>query len=268
MKCLLRFIANILIFKFVTNTLLLFVNGVNYSETTEDLYSSHVTYHEDCGYLSRPHLIQDITSLLKRSLRVDGACIYNPGILQLSEDKGYMLLAARLYWSRYEGLSCKRAKEPGGQWFEMWQGRRQGYALAVLQHKPGQQGLVMQKVLSHFVVNNSNFEDARFFRDANGKIRMMFNRVFPPVETGHIKVQVSEVVVDPDSLKISLRNEQDLINLHQGRHDKNWVPWEGTSFMTYTNYPSFAPHTVMDWVDYDKPRVQLKTCCNLSSTVP
>ena len=27
--------------------------------------------------------------------------------------------------------------------------------------------------------------------------------------------------------------------------------------MTYTNYPSFAPHTVMDWETYDRPSVQL-----------
>ena len=37
---------------------------------------------------------------------------------------------------------------------------------------------------------------------------MIFNRVFPPVETGHLKVQVTEVHVDPGSYAISLGAEQ------------------------------------------------------------
>jgi hypothetical protein len=27
--------------------------------------------------------------------------------------------------------------------------------------------------------------------------------------------------------------------------------------MSYTHYPSFAPHTVLDWESYDAPTVQL-----------
>ncbi len=27
--------------------------------------------------------------------------------------------------------------------------------------------------------------------------------------------------------------------------------------MTYTNYPAFAPHTVLDWAEYSSPRIQL-----------
>ena len=32
---------------------------------------------------------------------------------------------------------------------------------------------------------------------------------------------------------------------------------QGETLMTYTNYPSFAPHSVLDWQSYDEPEVQV-----------
>ena len=78
----------------------------------------------------------------------------------------------------------------------------------------------------------------------------MFNRVHPPLETGHINIMVSEVKVDEVSYAIVLGIEkvplkvcsvpflmspwlegppafiQELLYIHQDRYDKNWVPWE------------------------------------------
>ena len=34
-------------------------------------------------------------------------------------------------------------------------------------------------------------------------------------------------------------------------------PLQGTTLITYTNYPSFAPHTVLDWETYDRPLPQV-----------
>ena len=51
---------------------------------------------------------------------------------------------------------------------------------------------------------------------------------------------------------------QDLIYVEQQRLEKNWVPWAGTTLMSYTNYPALAPHTVLDWSSYDDPLIQLE----------
>jgi hypothetical protein len=31
------------------------------------------------------------------------------------------------------------------------------------------------------------------------------------------------------------------------------VPWENTSYVTYPNYPDFAPHSVLDFSTLDRP---------------
>ena len=46
---------------------------------------------------------------------------------------------------------------------------------------------------------------------------------------------------------------QELIYIHQFSDEKNWVPWEGSSLMTYPRYPGFEPHTVIEWNSYDSP---------------
>ena len=70
--------------------------------------------------------------------------------------------------------------------------------------------------------------------------------------------------------------------LKQNRMEKNWIPWEvrdslniwvrqanakslelivpaqGTSMMTYPSYPTFFPHTVLDWGSYDGPSPQMR----------
>lgn len=40
---------------------------------------------------------------------------------------------------------------------------------------------------------------------------------------------------------------QELIYIYQDRDEKNWVPWEGSTLMTYPRYPDFEPHTVLEW---------------------
>jgi hypothetical protein len=35
--------------------------------------------------------------------------------------------------------------------------------------------------------------------------------------------------------------------------DKNWVPWNGTTRMSYSQYGTFGPHSVFDWRSYDEP---------------
>ena len=44
-----------------------------------------------------------------------------------------------------------------------------------------------------------------------------------------------------------------MIYIHQFSDEKNWVPWEGSSLMTYPRYPGFEPHTVIEWNSYDSP---------------
>jgi hypothetical protein len=79
-------------------------------------------------------------------------------------------------------------------------------------------------------------------------------------------MHTSEVTVAPESLDISMTNHQELIYIYQERDEKNWVPWEGTTLMTYPQYPSFTPHTVLDWGTYDSVIEQLEA--RAASPVP
>ncbi|GAX78167.1 hypothetical protein CEUSTIGMA_g5609.t1 [Chlamydomonas eustigma] len=203
--------------------------------------------------------MQDLTETLKKSLNLANACLFNPGLVNLSDRQGTFIMSIRAYWSKFRNKPCIRSKDAGGPWSEEWWSGTNGYVLAVLR-RPLSGGSIV--VLSHKVIRKTNMEDVRLFRDDRGKIRMMFNRGFGDHETGHTKVQVAELRISGPSFELSIGPEQSLIFLGQQRLEKNWVPWEGTSLMTYTNYPFFAPHTVMDWVDYDKPRVQLKPVAN------
>ena len=59
-----------------------------------------------CGRLSP----QDLSPLVKAALGIKDACIFNPGILHLSEPEGTMLLSFRTYWSAQKGLPCVSSK--------------------------------------------------------------------------------------------------------------------------------------------------------------
>ena len=101
-----------------------------------------------------------------------------------------------------EGTPCVTAGQPGGQWHQWLHGGEVliGFGLVVL-HRPS---AGRARVLSSLLVNESNLEDARLFLDQQGRIRMMFNRFFPPLATGHIRIAVQEVRVDTATYSISL----------------------------------------------------------------
>jgi hypothetical protein len=104
-----------------------------------------------------------------------------------------MLVSVRLYWSIDSNTACVEPGRAGGQWAESWKGR-QGFALLLLLwHKPDKssegggsvpsggrrrQGQATgpdqargHKVLSHMMSPDDSIEDARLFKDDQGKIR-------------------------------------------------------------------------------------------------
>ena len=56
------------------------------------------------------HHRQDLTLLLKSALGIQDACIFNPGLVHLSESEGTMLMSLRTYWGQHKGTPCIRAK--------------------------------------------------------------------------------------------------------------------------------------------------------------
>ena len=64
-------------------------------------------------------------------------------------------------------------------------------------------------MLNGTVVRKSNMEDARLFRDGQGKFRMLFNRHFL-VHPLRVSLQIAEVEIGSDN-HVHLRNEQVMI---------------------------------------------------------
>ena len=53
---------------------------------------------------------QDLTLLLKNALDLKDACIFNPGIVHLSEKDGTLLMGFRTYSGKNKGMPCVMAK--------------------------------------------------------------------------------------------------------------------------------------------------------------
>eukprot|EP00955_Chlamydomonas_euryale_P033779 349632-Chlamydomonas_euryale.AAC.37 len=114
------------------------------------------------------------------------------------------------------------------------------------------------KILAHMHRIDDSTEDARLFIDGQGKIRMLYNRHRggDPTMRGFKRFQrrsmhTVEVIVNVRQKSLRLQNEQE-------RDEKNWVAWEGTTLMSYPQYPLFAPHTVLDWKSYDLAEDQME----------
>ncbi|GAX82904.1 hypothetical protein CEUSTIGMA_g10330.t1 [Chlamydomonas eustigma] len=228
------------------------------------LYEQRVSFFSDCGYKGQPSRWEDWTSIFKSTFEVQNTCVSNPSviILESSGDTILYLLTARLYWSWNLSIPCVSPDSEGGPWFEYWKGKG-GLAMLVIR-KSLEAADAPVEVLSS-LLTTSDTEDARLFKDSQGKIRMLYNRWHGGDESmrgfkrlQHRSMHVSEVVVDAAAAhQISIVNDQEIIYVYQGQDEKNWVPWEGTALMTYPNYPLFAPHTVLDWETYDMPQDQL-----------
>ena len=145
-------------------------------------------------------LPQAFSPLLKDKLNLHDSCLFNPSIVHLSELDRTLLMSFRTFTR--EGTPCVTSGQPGGQWHQWLHGGevRIGFGLVVL-HRPS---AGRARVLSSLLINASNLEDARLFLDPMGRIRMMFNRFFPPLATGHIRIAVQEVRVEPATHSISL----------------------------------------------------------------
>ena len=133
--------------------------------------------------------MQDLTPLIKASLNISEACVYNPSFVLLNQTGlgqhgNLMLLSIRIYWSIDHDTPCVEPGKPGGQWAEWWKGR-QGYALLIIDlgdttassaaAVPGAGGGHQKTVLNHILLSEDNLEDPRLFRDDQGKIRSVLN---------------------------------------------------------------------------------------------
>lgn len=149
-------------------------------------------------------LPQAFSPLLKDKLNLHGSCLFNPSIVHLSEAGRTLLMSFRTFTR--EGTPCTTAGQLGGQWHQWLHGGgvRIGFGLVVM-HRPS---AGRARVLSSLLVNASNLEDARLFLDPLGRIRMMFNRFFPPLATGHIRIAVQEVRVDAATHAIRLEGPE------------------------------------------------------------
>ncbi|GAX77929.1 hypothetical protein CEUSTIGMA_g5371.t1 [Chlamydomonas eustigma] len=228
--------------------------------STLQLYTSVVSFIPGCKYKHEPTFIEDFTHVFQSQAGLQGRCLSNPSVIALDSSGSHLLVSFRMYSSWEKSVSCTQPDKPGGQWQEGWKGKG-GLGLAVMRRRgPG-----MVELLAENYESPSSREDARLFRDNHGVIRLLYNRW----RGGDVSMQgfkrnqrrsmhVSEVTLSQDFQSIELKNEQELIYIHQQMDEKNWVPWEGSVMMTYPQFPDFEPHVVMEWNSYDSPQDSLE----------
>lgn len=106
--------------------------------------------------------------------------------------------------------------------------------------------------------------DVRAFRDSSGKIMLLHSTHHfpePGTEEPYSAMKVSQITIKESSennFDILLSKAALLPYSGHGPVEKNWVPWNGTTMMSYPHHGSFAPHSVFDWDNYIHPLHQTR----------
>ncbi|EFJ50134.1 hypothetical protein VOLCADRAFT_89216 [Volvox carteri f. nagariensis] len=115
-------------------------------------------------------------------------------------------------------------------------------------------------VLGYRYLNEFNYEDGRLFHDQHGRLFLYLSLPFGKYGGARASVNtVFRVMITcrrtpgPNKCDPRLGPPRLLRYDHSLAWDKNWVPWNGTSLMSYSHYGPFGPHSVFNWSTYRDP---------------
>ncbi|GFR50045.1 hypothetical protein Agub_g12094 [Astrephomene gubernaculifera] len=200
--------------------------------------------------------IVDLTQALQTAHGIpDGACLFNPALIRVGGN--VFSTFVRVYVAADKERRCVPGQFDRAPFMDDWNGT-QASMLAVLRIRRKQSGGTQTTLMGHRYFN-INYEDGRLFRDNHG--RMFIYLAVPFGAFGDVAATANTVY----RVYITCRRLPNLLcDAKLGpprllRYDKslawekNWVPWNGTTLMSYPQAGSFGPHSVFNWSSYTEP---------------
>ncbi|KAG2500738.1 hypothetical protein HYH03_001502 [Edaphochlamys debaryana] len=175
------------------------------------------------------------------------------GLVFLSTSKkgGGRVHIAQLPAKERAGSRCS-VFSPSGPWHShLWHQGPDYFVVAVvrLDMESGEpRELLARQVFSRTYSLPSGFLfDTRLFRSGSGRLllqQFMTNSAAIPKQMRLIELKI---IPTGQSYDIQMEPFRSYVYSKMQFQDKNWVPWHGSDLMSYTHYPSFEPHDVLDW---------------------
>ncbi|KAG2488098.1 hypothetical protein HYH03_013248 [Edaphochlamys debaryana] len=138
-----------------------------------------------------------------------------------------------------------------------WRGESVNIMAVVRLHKRRSAPTLQAKLLGHTHLGHVNHEDARLFKDPRGRVYVYLALPMGAPPKRAVINTASRVLVHCDAqvttCDVTLGFPRFLFYSDSMAMDKNWVPWNGTTLMSYSHYGTLGPHSVFDWKSYDEP---------------
>ncbi|GLI65697.1 hypothetical protein VaNZ11_009207 [Volvox africanus] len=200
--------------------------------------------------------VTDITHLFDGIGLPDGACVFNPAVVHVA-GRIYCLFA-RVYQATDSFRRCRPGHLDRSPFLDGWRGRSTNVLAVLRLRKRLDSRQLHAKLLGYSYLGQSNHEDGRLFKDKHGRVFVYMALPLGTPPKRAVVNTVSRVLIRcvraSDNCSVSLGYPR-LLSYFGGESvmDKNWVPWNGTAFMSYSRYGTFGPHSVFNWGSYDEP---------------
>ncbi|GFR50046.1 hypothetical protein Agub_g12095 [Astrephomene gubernaculifera] len=200
--------------------------------------------------------VTDLTALFHGLELPEGACIFNPALVQVSGP--LYCLFGRIYEASEPGKRCAPGRMDRPPFLDGWRGKSTNIlAILWLRQDPNRRRL-QTKLMGHTYINASNHEDGRLFKDSRGRIYVYLALPIGVYPKRAVINTVNRVFIQcnrsSSHCAVSLGYPRILSFLgSDNAMDKNWVPWNGSEYMSFSHYGTFGPHSVFNWGSYDEP---------------
>lgn len=203
--------------------------------------------------------IVDLTSVLRTDTGLpEGACIFNPSIVRLAGN--IFCVFARVYVARNAEWLCISGRLDRPPFMDAWNGTLANLLAVIRLRGQLDSANFTASVLGHSYLKEFNYEDGRLFHDQRGRLLLYVSLPFG--KYGGARGSVNTVfrvfitcsrTAGPNKCDPRLGPPRLLRYDSSLAWDKNWVPWNGTSMMSYSHYGPFGPHSVFNWSTYRDP---------------
>ncbi|GFR47426.1 hypothetical protein Agub_g9047 [Astrephomene gubernaculifera] len=202
--------------------------------------------------------IVDFTAALRAANSVPkGACIFNPALLRIEQN--LYCVFVRVYTASSDERRCVPGRLDRPPFMDAWNGTLANMLAVIRIRRTRQGGDVSVTMVGHRYFHDINYEDGRLFRDPGGRIFLYLAIPFGKYGGARAAVNTAQRVfltcrnAPTFACAIKLGPPRMLRYDKSIAWEKNWVPWNGTTLMSYSHYGVFGPHSVFNWSSYREP---------------
>ncbi|KXZ45080.1 hypothetical protein GPECTOR_59g689 [Gonium pectorale] len=200
--------------------------------------------------------VSDITSVFDGLTLPDGACVFNPALVHVAGQ--VYCLFARVYNASETAKRCAPGHMDRSPFLDGWRGQSTNVLAVIRLSSRPMDAKLDAKLMGYSYIGHTNLEDGRMFKDMRGRMFVYLALPMGAHPKRAVVNTVSRVFIrcsrSADSCSVSLGFPRWLPYFGSPSvMDKNWVPWNGTAFMSFSHYGTFGPHSVFNWGSYDDP---------------